>query len=95
MSRHEGGLWFVVFPGGVTPHIKPETSPPTVQAVKVKKAKALISPAMKPEAMQVLQKRCATQAAYRRFELYKTFKKFDGSPGREHHGFPPLTAMAD
>ena len=30
-----------------------------------------------------------------RFELDKTSKKFDGSPGREQHGFPPLTAMAD
>ena len=30
-----------------------------------------------------------------RFELHNTFKTFDGPPGREQHGFPPLTAMAD
>ena len=50
---------------------------------------------MKPDAMQALRDRCATLAADGRFELYKTSKKFDGSPGREQHGFPRLTAMAD
>ena len=50
---------------------------------------------MTPEAMQALRDRCATHAADGRFELYKTSKKFDGAPGREHHGFPPLTAMPD
>ncbi len=50
---------------------------------------------MTPDAMQALRDRCATLAADGRFELYKTSKKFDGAPGREHHGFPPLTAVAD
>ena len=50
---------------------------------------------MKAEAMQALRDRCATHAADGRFELYKTSKRFDGPPGREQHGFPPLTAMAD
>ena len=50
---------------------------------------------MTSEAMQALRVRCATSAADGRFELYKTSKKFDGPPGREQHGFPPLTAMAD
>ena len=50
---------------------------------------------MTAEAMQALRVRCATPAADGRFELYKTSKKFDGPPGREQHGFPPLTAMAD
>lgn len=50
---------------------------------------------MTAEAMQALRDRCATHAADGRFELYKTSKKFDGPPGREQHGFPPLTAMAD
>ena len=50
---------------------------------------------MKPDEMQALRDRCAKHAADGRFELYKTSKKFDGAPGREHHGFPPLTAMPD
>ena len=50
---------------------------------------------MSPEAMQGLRDRCATHAADGHFELYKTSKKFDGAPGREHHGFPPLTAIPD
>ncbi len=50
---------------------------------------------MGSDAMQTLRARCATPAADGRFELYKTSKKFDGPPGREQHGFPPLTAMAD
>jgi len=50
---------------------------------------------MKPEAMQALRERCAKHAADGHFELYKSSKTFDGNPGREHHGFPPLTAMAD
>ena len=50
---------------------------------------------MNSEAMQALRTRCANHAADGRFELYKTSKKFDGPPGREQHGFPPLTALAD
>lgn len=50
---------------------------------------------MKPDAMQALRERCAQHAADGHFELYKSSKKFDGAPGRKHHGFPPLTAMAD
>jgi uncharacterized protein len=50
---------------------------------------------MKPDEMQALRDRCAKHAADGRFELYKTSKKFDGAPGREYHGFPPLTAMPD
>ena len=50
---------------------------------------------MTSDTMQALRDRCAILAADGRFELYKTSKKFDGSPGREQHGFPPLTAMAD
>jgi aryl-alcohol dehydrogenase-like predicted oxidoreductase len=50
---------------------------------------------MTPDAMQSLRDRCATHAADGHFELYKTSKKFDGPPGREQHGFPPLTALAD
>ena len=49
---------------------------------------------MKPDAMQALRDRCATHAADGRFELYKTSKKFDGPPGREEHGFPPLKEVA-
>ena len=50
---------------------------------------------MSSDAMQALRDRCAKSAADGSFELYKTSKKFDGSPGREQHGFPPLSAMAD
>ena len=50
---------------------------------------------MTAEAMQALRVRCMVPAADGRFELYKTSKKFDGSPGREQHGFPPLTVMSD
>lgn len=50
---------------------------------------------MTSDAMQSLRDRCAATAADGRFELYKTSKKFDGSPGREHHGFPPLTTLTD
>ncbi|MEN9675209.1 MAG: hypothetical protein RIS76_1105 [Verrucomicrobiota bacterium] len=50
---------------------------------------------MTSEAMQALRDRCALRAADGRFELYKTSKKFDGSPGREYHGFPPLTDLAE
>lgn len=50
---------------------------------------------MTSDAMQELRDRCAAPAADGRFELYKTSKKFDGPPGREQHGFPPLTAMED
>jgi len=50
---------------------------------------------MNPAAMQALRERCATHAADGRYELYKTSKKFDGPPGREQHGFPPLSAMPD
>ena len=44
---------------------------------------------MNTEEMQALRTRYARYAADGRFELYKTSKKYDGSPGREHHGFPP------
>lgn len=50
---------------------------------------------MTADSMQALRKRCSAAAADGRFELYKTSKKFDGSPGREQHGFPPLNAMPD
>lgn len=50
---------------------------------------------MKPAAMQALRDRCASHAADGHLELYKTSKKFDGPPGREHHGFLPLKEMAD
>lgn len=38
--------------------------------------------------MQALRARYARYAADGRFELYKTSKKYDGSVGREQHGFP-------
>jgi uncharacterized protein len=50
---------------------------------------------MTSEAMQALRDRCALRAADGRFELYKTSKKFDGSPGREYHGFAPLKDLAE
>ncbi|MBD1907902.1 aldo/keto reductase [Funiculus sociatus GB2-A5] len=43
---------------------------------------------MKEAEMQAMRSRYASYAADGRFELYKTSKKYDGSPGREQHGFP-------
>lgn len=43
---------------------------------------------MTPREAQDLRDRCAEYAADGHFELYKTSKIFDGSPGREQHGFP-------
>lgn len=48
---------------------------------------------MNPSEMLTLRNRCAKHAADGRFELYKTSKKFDGSPGRKQHGFPSLKEM--
>lgn len=50
---------------------------------------------MDPAAMQALAKRCQPHAADGRFELYKSSKRFDGPPGREQHGFPPVEKMED
>lgn len=45
--------------------------------------------------MRALRQRCQPQAADGRFELYKSSKRFDGSPGREQHGFPPPEKMEE
>jgi aryl-alcohol dehydrogenase-like predicted oxidoreductase len=39
--------------------------------------------------MQALRDRCAPAAADGHLELYKSTKKYDGSIGREQHGYPP------
>jgi aryl-alcohol dehydrogenase-like predicted oxidoreductase len=49
---------------------------------------------MSPDEMEQLRSRCATWAADGRLELYKTSKAFDGPPGRNQHGFPPLEELA-
>jgi aryl-alcohol dehydrogenase-like predicted oxidoreductase len=44
--------------------------------------------------MQSLRTRCAVEAADGHFELYKTSKKYDGSPGRKQHKFPSEDELA-
>jgi predicted aldo/keto reductase-like oxidoreductase len=43
--------------------------------------------------MQALREKVRAYAADGRFELYKTSMCYDGPPGREQHGFPPLDEM--
>ncbi len=44
--------------------------------------------------MHELRSRCAEWAGDGRLELYKTSKAFDGPPGRQQQGFPPLEDLA-
>jgi aryl-alcohol dehydrogenase-like predicted oxidoreductase len=43
---------------------------------------------MTDEEMEQLRNDCAAQAADGHLEMYKTTKKYDGSVGREQHGYP-------
>jgi aryl-alcohol dehydrogenase-like predicted oxidoreductase len=45
---------------------------------------------MTKEERLAFEGKCAAYAMDGRFELYKSSKQFDGPPGREQHGFPPL-----
>jgi len=48
---------------------------------------------LSPAEREVIRARLAPVAADGRYELYKTSKRFDGAPGREHHGFPKKEAL--
>lgn len=49
---------------------------------------------MGQDEMQALRTRYSRYASDGRFELYKTFKKYDGAPGRQQHGFPADKELA-
>jgi uncharacterized protein len=44
---------------------------------------------MSPQEMQTLRERCTPSSGDGHLELFKTTKKYDGSVGREQHGYPP------
>ncbi|HTZ95988.1 MAG TPA: aldo/keto reductase [Terriglobales bacterium] len=44
---------------------------------------------MSPQEMQALRERCKAHSGDGHLELFKTTKRYDGSVGREQHGYPP------
>jgi uncharacterized protein len=68
-----------------------------IDSLKVLRQNLRIACGFKPmtaDEMQALRTRCAPLAADGHFELYKTSKKFDGSPGRKQHRFPSMDELA-
>jgi aryl-alcohol dehydrogenase-like predicted oxidoreductase len=62
-----------------------------IDSLKVLRQNVAIAREFRPmsgEEMDALRGRVAGEAGDGRFELYKTSKRHDGSPGREQHGFP-------
>jgi hypothetical protein len=48
---------------------------------------------MSPADMRALRERCAAFAADGHLEPYKSTKRYDGTVGREQHGYPPPSEL--
>jgi aryl-alcohol dehydrogenase-like predicted oxidoreductase len=48
---------------------------------------------MSPQEMQALRERCRPASGDGHLELFKTTKKYDGSVGREQHGYPTIAEL--